>query len=332
MDRRGILRGLALAGTAGLVGLRAEPAAAEPPPETRRLRVARAPAICVAPMLVAEELLRGEGFVDVSYVEFQGSAAAMRALAAGEVDVYQVFIGPSIIRIDSGDPIVVLTGIHPGCFELFATDRVRTIRDLKGKTVAVVALGSSPHVFVSSIAAYVGLDPRRDITWVRHPRGESIRLLAAGTIDAYMAFPPDAQEMRAKGIGHVVVNSAVDRPWSQYFCCLLASNREFVQRHPVATKRMTRAVIKASGVCAREPERVARLLVDRGWSESYEYGLQTLREVPYTKWREYDPEDAVRFYALRLYEAGMIKSSPQKILTQGTDWRFLAELKKELKG
>jgi len=48
-------------------------------------------------------------------------------------------------------------------------------------------------------------------------------------------------------------------------------------------------------------------------------------------WREYDPEDTVRFYALRLRELGMIKSSPQKIIADGTDWRFLNELKRELK-
>jgi NitT/TauT family transport system substrate-binding protein len=332
IERRQILRGLALAGAAGLVGLRPEPTAAEPPPETRRLRVANAGAICIAPLLVARELFPGEGFTDVSYVDFDGSPDAIRALAAGEVDVYLVFIGPSILRIDAGDPIVVLAGVHPGCFELFGGERVRTIRDLKGKTVAVRGLGSAPHVFVSSMAAYVGLNPRKDINWVMHSPGESIRLLAEGKIDAYMAFPPDAQEMRARRIGHVVVNSAVDRPWSQYFCCLLASHREFVQRNPVATKRMTRAVIKAAGICASEPERVARFLVDRRWSRSYEYGLQTLRELPYTRWREYDPEDAMRFYALRLHEAGMIKSGPQKLIAQGTDWRFLNELKKELKG
>ena len=64
----------------------------------------------------------------------------------------------------------------------------------------------------------------------------------------------------------------------------------------------------------------------------YDYALQTLRDVPWTRSRDYDPEDTVRFYALRLHEAGMIKSSPQKIIAQGTDWRFLNELKRELKG
>jgi hypothetical protein len=45
----------------------------------------------------------------------------------------------------------------------------------------------------------------------------------------------------------------------------------------------------------------------------------------------YDPEDTIRFYALRLREAGIIKSKPQKIIADGTDWRFLNEVKRELK-
>jgi NitT/TauT family transport system substrate-binding protein len=93
-----------------------------------------------------------------------------------------------------------------------------------------------------------------------------------------------------------------------------------------------RAIIKGIDICALEPERTARLLVDRGFTPRYDYAVGTLKSLPYRQWREYDPEDTVRFYALRLHEAGMIKSTPQRILTQGTDWRFLNELKRELKG
>jgi NitT/TauT family transport system substrate-binding protein len=56
-----------------------------------------------------------------------------------------------------------------------------------------------------------------------------------------------------------------------------------------------------------------------------------MKDVPYGHWRDFDAEDTVRFYALRLNEAGVIKSSPQKIIAQGTDWRFWRELKMELK-
>jgi NitT/TauT family transport system substrate-binding protein len=93
-----------------------------------------------------------------------------------------------------------------------------------------------------------------------------------------------------------------------------------------------RAILKANQICALEPERAARLLVDKGFTPQYDYALQTMKEIPYGKWRDYDDEDSVRFYSLRLQEAGMIKSSPPKIISQGTDWRFIRELKKELKG
>lgn len=139
------------------------------------------------------------------------------------------------------------------------------------------------------------------------------------------------QELRAKKIGHVILNTTLDRPWSQYFCCMLTTNRQFVASHPVATKRALRAILKAADICAREPERVAQYLAKKGFEPRYEIGLEVLKDVPYRLWRESNPEDTLRFYALRLHEAGMIKTSPQKLIAQGTDWRFLNELKKELK-
>ena len=236
------------------------------------------------------------------------------------------------VRIAAGDPIVVLAGVHIGCFELFGTDRVGSIRDLKGKTVAVIELDGSEHIFLNSMAAYVGLDPRKDIHFVAHPVAESIQLLAEGKIDAFLGFPPIPQELRARKIGRSVVNSTVDRPWSQYFCCVATANLEFVRRHPVATKRALRAILMANSICAIEPDRVARHLVDHGFTKRYDYALQTLKDIPYSRWRDYHPEDTFRFYALRLHEAGMIKVNPNKLVVQGTDWRFLNELKKELKG
>jgi NitT/TauT family transport system substrate-binding protein len=182
------------------------------------------------------------------------------------------------------------------------------------------------------MAQYVGLDPRTDIHWAVHTPGESVDLLAAGKVDALVGFPPVPQELRARQIGHVVVNSGVDRPWSQYFCCIVAANREFVRQHPVATKRALRAILKATDVCFLEPDRAARLIVDKGFTPRYDYALQAMQETPYNRWREYNPEDTVRFYALRLHEIGLIKSTPQKLIAQGTNWRFFNELKKELKG
>jgi NitT/TauT family transport system substrate-binding protein len=329
ITRRDLLRGVV--GTAGLLGWPPGRVFGEPLPETTRLRLAQMPSICVAPQYIVGELLKAEGFSDVKYVKMT-VADVSKALASGEVDVSLLFAAPLVIELDVGAPIKVLGGVHVGCFELFGTDRVRTIRDLKGKTVAITELGASQHVFLASMVAHVGLDPRKDVNFLEHPAAEGKRLLAEGKVDAYLGFPPDPQELRALKVGHVVVNSAVDRPWSQYFCCLATGHREFVKKHPIATKRALRAILKGADLCALEPERAARALVDGAFTPRYDYALQTMKDVPYNTWRVYDPEDSVRFYALRLREAGMIKSTPQRLIAQGTDWRFLNELKKELKG
>jgi len=137
--------------------------------------------------------------------------------------------------------------------------------------------------------------------------------------------------LRARHISRVIFDTTVDEPWSQYFCCMLAGNQAFVRQHPVATKRATRAIRKAANLCATQPEQVARRLVDRGLTPRYDYALQTLTDIHFDRWREYDPDDTLRYYALRLYELGLIKSTPQKIIAENTDWRFFNELKRELK-
>jgi NitT/TauT family transport system substrate-binding protein len=330
--RRDFVRGLMLAGTAGLVGLRPRPADADPPPETTKLRLLVGPVTCIAPLWAAQELLVSEGFADVQYVKVgvDTKAWAPEAFLSGEADIGLGFVPSDIKHIDAGAPVVILAGSHIGCVELVGSSRVRSARDLKGKTVAVERLRSDEQTFVSLFAAHVGLDSQKDVNWVIDPYNDHARLLTEGKIDAFMTGPPWSLELRAKKIGHVLVSTTTDKPWSHYFCCLVTSTREFVRKHPVATKRALRAIVKAADVCTVEPNRVARLISDTGLAR-YDNALQTLQEIPYGKWREHDPEDAVRFFALRMRDVGMIKSSPQKIIAEGTDWSFLNDLKKELK-
>jgi NitT/TauT family transport system substrate-binding protein len=214
--RRDFLNRTALVGAASFLQPRG--AAAEPPPETTRLRFGgHVGAICAAPGFLAEELLAAEGFTDIQYVRVRTVPEITQVMAAGQTDLGMQTILPTVMRLDAGDPLVLLSGVHAGCYELFGTDQVRSIHDLKGKRVAVAAMGGGDHAYIAIMAAYVGLDANKDIEWVTHPPAESKRLLAEGKIDAYMAFPPDTQELRRKRIGRVVVATATDRPWSQYF-------------------------------------------------------------------------------------------------------------------
>jgi NitT/TauT family transport system substrate-binding protein len=257
------------------------------------------------------------------------------AIATGKADISLNFVLNHVQAIDHGAPITILAGVHGGCYELFAreglgsiTEGLGSITELKGKQVGPQ---SGSPALLRLMAAQVGLDPEKDFRWVIDPEFEPLDLFSQGKLDAFLALPPEPQELRGRHAGHVILDTTVDRPWSQYFCCMVAANREYVMRYPIATKRVLRALLRAADLCVSDPPTVARRLIDGGVTRQYDFALQTVGEIHYDKWRDYDAEDTVRFYALRLHEAGMIKSLPNKLIAENTDWRFLDEVKRELK-
>jgi NitT/TauT family transport system substrate-binding protein len=322
--RRRFLTTISLASAAGILPPR-RGWTDEPALETTTVRLGRLPVICFAPQYVSEALLRTEGFTDIRYVDTTYQTQ-QEELGRGRLHFQSDLALAHAMSIDRGLPITIVAGVHAGCYELFAHGDIRGLADLKGKRVA-----ADDSRWLSLIAAYVGLDPKNDLNLVDDTAAKPVDLFAAGKLDAYLAFPPNVQEVHARKVGHVILRTAVEQPWSQYFCCMLAANREYAARYPVATKRVIRAILKAADLCAGEPELAGRIIVDGGFTERYDYALQAVTENPYGAWREYDVEDTVRFYALRLHELGMIKSTPKQIIANGTDWRFLNEVKRELK-
>jgi NitT/TauT family transport system substrate-binding protein len=343
-SRRDFLATLSAAGAASVLGARAS-LADEGPPERTTIRLRREPGtvklvgggvddpICAAPLYITEDLLRAEGFTDVRYVTVEGGPVYSQAFERGEID-FGLMAGPGIVlRRDAGVPITVLAGVHPGCFELFVHDQIRTFTDLKGKQVGIDDTpGSTQHQFVSFMAANAGLDPKKDIRWVTTDEAaDPMGLFVQGKIDAFLAFMPQPQQLRERKIGRVVVDLAMDEPWSKNFCCMAVGNADFVRDNPIATKRALRAIMKATDVCAAERERAARQLVDGGFAQNYDYALQVVTGMRYNAWRELNPEESLRFYAQWLQKFGQLKSAPDAIIADSADWRFLNELKRELK-
>jgi NitT/TauT family transport system substrate-binding protein len=287
-------------------------------------------------------LLRAEGFTDIHYVDVteahlrradaENTGIISGMIAHDEVDFARDFAPSLVFSMNTGGPITVLTGVHLGCFEIRGNEEIRTLADLKGRAVGAVPNNGAPdRPLLTIMISLVGLDPAKDIRWVTDPSLRPMDVFIQGKIDAFLVGPPDLQEAHAKNIGHVIVSSITDRPWSQYYCCMLATHTKFARNHPVATKRVLRAILKATDLCVSEPKLVARLLVEQGYTKRYDYALQDLSEIRYDVWRDYDPEDTLRFYALRLHEARLIQSNPNQLIAEHTDWRFLDELKRELK-
>lgn len=330
LPRRQFLHAVSAVAAAPLF-LRSGPALAEPPPEVRKIRLIHFPAVCLAFGYLAKDLLHAEGFEEVEYVELLVNNQAP-PLATGEADLW-VEAAPSLVNALATDTrIVALGGVHAGCYELLGHQRVRAVRDIKHRSVAISGYGSTEHIFVSSIAAYVGIDPRRDIEWVVGHSTEGAReAFASGKADAFLGFAPQPQQLAERKVGHVILSTTEDRPWSQYFCCMLTGNRAFVQKNPIATRRAMRAMLKAADMCASDPVRAARYMVDRGFERNFDMALRVISGLPYRRWRDSNPEDTIRFHALRLHEVGIIKTPPQKLIAQGTDWRFFQQLRKEIK-
>ncbi|RWP42835.1 MAG: ABC transporter substrate-binding protein [Mesorhizobium sp.] len=330
-NRRRFLAGMSAIGAVGLAGGH-NSSAENALLDTTTVRFTHTPATCNAPLYLAEELLRADGFTGLTYVDVDAGVNTPMKMANGEADFGFEFASAFVIAIDAGAPVKVLGGLHAGCYELFAHEGITSVLGLKGKRIGVGQnLKSDPYLFVSAMATHVGLDPRRDIDWVISAEAQPMQLFIDGKVDAFLGFGTECQELRARKIGHSIVSGVLDPPWSQYFCCMLASSTKYVEDYPVATKRVLRAIFRAADLCTSHPERAARLMVDRGYAAHYEYALQALREIRYSAWREFDPEDSIRFFSLRLHENRMIESSPRKIIANGTDWRFVDELKRELK-
>jgi NitT/TauT family transport system substrate-binding protein len=344
ISRRTLLRGaagLGLAAASGTLlpacgsgnggGGKASESKPDGPPEVTSIGLySTSTSQCIAAQYLAEPFLREEGFTEIRYPRKTGKEL-LDDMRSGRIDLGLGYAAAWIPMIDAGAPLVMLGGVHVGCWQIFAAGDITSLRDFKGKTVSVVSPGFVDHIFMSMTLNEVGLDINKDVKVVNYPPSENARILSAGEVDAVVAFPPVTKDLRVKGVGKVLLNSLTDPPWSNYYCCTVVTTRDWMKKHPVATKRVLRAILKGADVVSQDPDRSARFMVDRGFSENFDYTCDILKEIPYNKiWRDFDPVDSVRFYALRLKQAGIIKSTPDEIIKRGTDFRYLHQLRKEL--
>jgi NitT/TauT family transport system substrate-binding protein len=307
----------------------------DPPPETTTIRLPKT-AIFVpwtAPIYLAEQFLPAEGFTTVQYVDLPDEPSDTQRLAAGEIDIGVPYASSVTVAADRGDPLVILAGVINSPFVLFGNESVQSLRDLKGKRIWVQKRDATDSVYAlwAALLAYVGIDLEHDVEFVELSAADAIQQAAAGTIDAWLTPRPYSTLLRNANIGHVILDGTVDPPWSHYFFAMATANRDFVEKHPAATKRALRAILKATDLCGREPERAAHYLMDRGFTPlPYDQVLEGITGVSHAAWREFDPEDTIRFYALRLREAGLVRSTPDELIARVTDWRYLNEIKREL--
>jgi NitT/TauT family transport system substrate-binding protein len=343
--RRSLAVGATIAGAGVLAGCDQRPAptatspsAPLPPPETTTVRWVSPPPC--DPLWLAKDYLLQEGFKDVQLVPVPPTTTEW--LTADKADFNCGGYGSLIAaNVDAGLPMVTLAGMHPGCLELFATPGISTIRDLRGKTIAVNAKNVSDmfYTFFSILLAYVGVDPGTEVNFIEIPP-DSAALRDAfldGRSQAFIAPAASGPLLRRnpKNPGKVILDTTMDKPWSQYYCCNLVANRNWARKYPIATKRFTRAILRAADDVAKDKPRAAREYVARGFYATpsptdEDVTNEVIRDLSYD-WRELDPEETLRFFALRLADAKLVKSTPQQIIAQASDFAFMRQMRTELK-
>ena len=332
LSRRGLLRagglGLTGAGAALLFGCGDDekPFDTSGPLETTRIRTfASDQTICASPMYLSREFLGQEGFTDVQ--TFPQTGEIYQDVADGKVDIAIDFGLILVQQMDAGLHLKALAGVHAGCYEVFAREGIATIGQLDGKKIAhdeTIDPG-----FIATILRWVGI-PVDERTLVGYPAKQLVAALANGEVDAVLATPPFNHRLRAAKVGHVVVSGTDDRPWAQYFCCMVYAGSDFVKKNPVATKHALRAFLKGADFIVRDPEGAARYLVEHKDTEDYDETLAELKHLNYNIWRTYDAEDSLRYFSLRMKDTGDIRGTPAQIIKKNADWRFVDELKREM--
>jgi NitT/TauT family transport system substrate-binding protein len=311
--------------------------AALPPPETTTVRIV-IPAACEPGLLLAADYLREEGFTDIRYVAT--SFVERGWLLNHEADIsigHPEFLTASL---DAGVPLVMLTGLHSGCLELWAAPGIQTIGELRGRKIAVRRADTSDQYYAwfATMLGYVGIDPLKDVQFITGGDGPGMNnAFIEGRADAVLTGAETGPLFRRlpKAPGKVILATMTDKPWSQYLCCTLVAQRDWARQNPIATKRVTRAVLRATDRAAKDPGRAAHDVVAAGGvfashvitDESLV--TDTMAMCTYD-WRGLDPEETLRFFALRLADAKLITKTPQQLIAEGTDLAYMRQLRKEL--
>jgi NitT/TauT family transport system substrate-binding protein len=302
------------------------------PPETATVRI-NYQVGCDPWTWLADDFLKAEGFTDVRVLNDPALFADGAARGLADLDV---FFGTDLAaRVDAGQPIIALAGTHTGCFELWARPGINSFRDLRGKRILVDKRDALLDPFYGmwvGFLAWVGVDPSEvQFIEMADPAHTNVDRYIGGMSDAILASVTEGPALRAdpNTPGRRIFDMGMDKPWSGYYCCMLGANRDWAKANPNATKRATRAVLRAIDYGAKDREQAVKVAVEKKVPEDLSLLYEAIKDLNY-KWRDFDPEDTVRFYALRLADAKLLKKTPSRIISDGTDFAFLHRMQKEL--
>lgn len=300
-----------------------------PPPESTTIRLGIG--ACDLPIFAAERNLRDEGFTDVQFSD----SPAVPALTGGKADLVTMFVTTLAVNVEAGTPLLGLGGLHTGCAQVWAPLGVATMKDLVGRTVVVrsKAPTDNTYAYIAIGLKNAGVDPS-SVNFVVQPDADLTKMFLDGKSDALFLAAQNtfAFQTNPGNKGHVVLDQAMEAPWSQEVCCVLTTTTDWAKANPVAAKRALRAIYRAADSIPMDRADLAKVATDSGLfggAKNVAVVRGAANMVPYD-WRNYDLAESTRFHAKLLNQVGLSKMTPDEAVTRATDLLFSQQLRREI--
>ena len=254
LSRRTILKtvgAVGLAASAGALGSRVfAPAVAGPAP---KIRLAWGDiAACHSPLGfgVANGLFAKHN-LDVELYPFASNGqTVIQALATSKADAGAGLLGDWLKPLEQGFDVKLFVGSHGGCGRLFASEKsgIKDLKDLKGKTIAVYAMGASPQTVLQVSIFKAGVDPQDDVTWKVVPFDLVGETVARGEADAGMHIDPWAWSIEKKNNLRHIADTQTGY-YEGHTCCVLGLTAHSLRR----TRTRSGALPKRISNCTNIP-------------------------------------------------------------------------------
>jgi NitT/TauT family transport system substrate-binding protein len=267
ISRRAILKTVGAAGvavSAAALGSRVlSPAVAGPAPKIRLAWTEVA--ACHSPLgFGVAKGIYSKHNLDVELF-YQGASGQtlIQALATGKADAGAGLIGDWLKPLEQGFDVKLFVGSHGGCQRLLASkaSEVKTLADVKGKTIATYGIGAPPQVAFQVTLAKAGIDPENDVTWKAVPFDLVGETVNRGDADLAAHLDPWAWSIEKK-FGFTKIADTQTGVYEGHTCCVLGANGPFLQANKDALRRLAEANIEVHDYTANHPDEVAQWYFD----------------------------------------------------------------------
>ncbi|MEU3981032.1 aliphatic sulfonate ABC transporter substrate-binding protein [Streptomyces sp. NPDC026672] len=189
------------------------------------------------------------GATKAEYATFNAGPSEIEALNAGSIDIGWIGPSPAIngYTKSNGKSLKIIGGSTSGGVKLVVNpDRIKSLKDVKGKRIATPQLGNTQDVALLNWIAEQGwkVDPQSgkgDVTVVRSDNKVTPDAFKAGSIDGAWVPEPTASKLVSEG-GKAILDESTLWPGDKFVITNIIVSQKFLKEHPAAVE----AVLKAS--------------------------------------------------------------------------------------